>query len=71
MDGSFLHAIRLWQTWYDCVRLSGRLGWHTLIPGHYDLFARQLPIALSFFEYLDTPVFSRRRFYLFAIMHFA
>ena len=37
----------------------------------YGLFARQLPIALSYFEYVDIPGFSRRRSYLFAIIQLA
>ena len=41
------------------------------MPGHNGLFARQLPIAFSYFEYVDIPGFSRRRSHLFAIMQFA
>ena len=56
---------------HDCIRMSGLLSWHTLMPGHNGLFARQLPIALSYFAYVDIPGFSRRRSYLFAIMQVA
>ena len=41
------------------------------MPGHNGLFARQLPIASSYFEYLDIAGFHRRRSNLFAIMQFA
>ena len=41
------------------------------MPGHNGLFARQLPIAFSYFEYVDIPGFSRRRSHLFAIIQFA
>ena len=41
------------------------------MPGHNGLFARQFPIAFSYFEYVDITGFSRRRFDLFAIMQFA
>ncbi len=41
------------------------------MPGHNGLFARQLPIALSYFEYVDIPGFSRRPSNLFAIIQFA
>ena len=41
-----------WQTWHDCIRISGLSSWHTLMPGHNGLFARQYPIALTYFEYL-------------------
>jgi len=41
------------------------------MPGHNGLFARQLPIAFSYFEYVDIAGFSRRRSNLFAIMQFA
>ncbi len=44
-----LQAICIWQTWHDCIRISGLLSWHTLMPGHNGLFVRQLPIALSYF----------------------
>ncbi len=54
----YLQAICLWRTRHDCVRISGLLGWHTLMPGHNGLFARQLPIALSYFAYLDILGFS-------------
>jgi hypothetical protein len=42
-----------------------------MMPGHNGLFARQRPIAFSYFKYLDIAGFSRRRSYLFAIMQFA
>ncbi len=60
-----------WQTWHDCIRISGLLSWHTLMPGHNGLFARQFPIAPTYFEYSDISGFDRRRFDLFAIMQFA
>jgi hypothetical protein len=41
------------------------------MPGHNGLFARQLPIALPYFEYVDIPGFSQRRSYLFAIIQLA
>jgi len=41
------------------------------MPGHNGLFARQLPIAFSYFEYVDITGFHRRRSNLFAIMQFA
>ena len=41
------------------------------MPGHNGLFARQLPIAFTYFEYGDIPGFSRRRSYLFAIKQLA
>ena len=41
-----------WQTWHDCIRISGLSSWHTLMPGHNGLFARQYPIAFTYFEYL-------------------
>jgi len=41
------------------------------MPGHNGLFARQFPIALSYFKYVDIPGFSRRRSHLFAIIQFA
>ncbi len=41
------------------------------MPGHNGLFARQLPIALSYFKYVDIPGFNRRRSHLFAIIQFA
>jgi len=41
------------------------------MPGHNGLFARQLPIASSYFEYSDIRGFCRRRFDLFAIKQFA
>ena len=47
------------------------VGIHSLMPGHNGLFARQLPIALSYFKYVDITGFSRRRSNLFAIMQFA
>ena len=47
------------------------VGIRLLMPGHNGLFARQLPIALSYFEYVDIPGFSRRRSHLFAIIQFA
>jgi hypothetical protein len=71
MDSSSLQAICFWQTWHDCIRISGLSSWHTLMPGHNGLFARQFPIASTYFEYLDIPGFHRRRFDLFAIMQFA
>jgi hypothetical protein len=42
-----------------------------MMPGHNGLFARQLPIGLSYFKYLAIPGFSRRRSHLFAIMQLA
>ena len=33
------------------------LSWHTLMPGHNGLFARQFPIASTYFEYSDIPGF--------------
>ena len=50
---------------------ASEVGIHTLMPGHNGLFARQLPIASSYFEYLDIAGFHRRRSNLFAIMQFA
>ena len=41
------------------------------MPGHNGLFARQFPIAFSYYEYLATHGFDRRRFDLFAINQFA
>jgi len=41
------------------------------MPGHNGLFARRLPIAFSYFKYVDITGFSRRRSNLFAIMQFA
>jgi len=41
------------------------------MPGHNGLFARQFPIAPTYFEYSDISGFDRRRFDLFAIMQFA
>jgi hypothetical protein len=41
------------------------------MPGHNGLFARQFPIAFSYYEYLATLGFYRRRFDLFAINQFA
>ena len=41
------------------------------MPGHNGLFARQRPIALPYFEYVDILGFSRRRSYLFAIIQLA
>ncbi len=68
MDSSSFANKLLGQTWHDCIRISGLLSRHALMPGHNGLFARQLPIALSYFKYVDIPGFSRRRSYLFAIM---
>jgi hypothetical protein len=48
-----------------------KLAFITLMPGHNGLFAHQLPIALSYFTYVDIPGFSRRRSHLFAIIQFA
>ena len=48
-----------------------KLAFITLMPGHNGLFAHQLPIALSYFTYVDIPGFSRRRSNLFAIIQFA
>jgi hypothetical protein len=42
-----------------------------MMPGHNGLFARQLPIAFSYFKYVDILGFHRRRSHLFAIMQFA
>ena len=72
MDSSFLQASccgRQGTTAY--VYSASKVGIHTLMPGHNGLFARQFPIALSYFRYVDIPGFSRRRSYLFAIMQFA
>ncbi len=41
------------------------------MPGHNGLFAHQLPIALSYFTYVDITGFGRRRSHLFAIIQFA
>jgi hypothetical protein len=41
------------------------------MPGHNGLFARQFPIASSYYKYADLPGFNRRRFDLFAIMQLA
>ena len=41
------------------------------MPGHNGLFARQLPIAVSYFEYAVIFGFGRRRSNLFAIMQLA
>ena len=71
MDSSSFASKLLWQTWHDCIRISGLLSRHALMPGHNGLFARQFPIALSYFRYVDIPGFSRRRSHLFAIMQFA
>ena len=53
------------------VYSASEVGIHTLMPGHNGLFARQLPSASSYFEYLDIAGFHRRRSNLFAIMQFA
>ena len=71
MDSSSFASKLIWQAWHDCIRISGLIRWHALMPGHNGLFARQPPIALSYFEYLDIPGFSRRRSHLFAIIQFA
>ncbi len=41
------------------------------MPGHNGLFARQFPIASTYFGYLDISGFNRRRFDLFAIKQLA
>ncbi len=41
------------------------------MPGHNGLFARQFPIASTYFVYLDIAGIDQRRFDLFAIMQFA
>jgi hypothetical protein len=41
------------------------------MPGHNGLFARQFPIAPTYFEYTELNGFCRRRFDLFAIVQFA
>ena len=48
MDSSRFASKLTGQTWHDCIRISGLLSWHTLMPGHNGLFARQFPIALSY-----------------------
>jgi hypothetical protein len=53
MDSSSFASKLFWQVWHDCKRISGLFWWHTLMPGHNGLFARQLPIALSYFSYVD------------------
>jgi hypothetical protein len=50
---------------------ASKVGMRLLMPGHNGLFARQLPIALSYFKYVDIPGISRRRSHLFAISQFA
>jgi hypothetical protein len=71
MDSPSFANKLLWQAWHDCIRISGLLSRHALMPGHNGLFARQRPIALPYFEYVDIPGFSRRRSYLFAIIQLA
>ena len=51
----------------DFERISGLLRWHTLMPGHNGLFARQFQIASTYFKYTELSGFDRRRFDLFAI----
>ena len=41
------------------------------MPGHNGLFARQFPIASTYFEYTELSGFDRRRFDLFAIVQLA
>ena len=41
------------------------------MPGHNGLFARQFPIAITYFMYTELNGFDRRRFDLFAIVQFA
>ena len=41
------------------------------MPGHNGLFARQFPIASTYFKYTEPGGFDRRRFDLFAILQFA
>ncbi len=50
---------------------ASKVGIHALMPGHNGLFARQFPIASSYFKYRDITGFHRRRSNLFAIMQFA
>jgi hypothetical protein len=71
MDSPSFASKLIWQTWHDCIRISGLLRWHTLMPGHNGLFARQLPIASSYSEYVVISGFGRRRSNLFAIIQFA
>jgi len=41
------------------------------MPGHIGLFARQFPIAPTYFKHTEINGFDRRRFDLFAILQFA
>ena len=41
------------------------------MPGHNGLFARQFPIASTYFRYTELSGFDRRRFDLFAIVQLA
>ena len=41
------------------------------MPGHNGLFARQFPIAPTYFKYTELSGFDRRRFDLFAIVQLA
>ena len=41
------------------------------MPGHNGLFARQFPIAPTYFKHTEINGFDRRRFDLFAILQFA
>ena len=41
------------------------------MPGHNGLFARQFPIASTYFKYTEPSGFDRRRFDLFAIVQLA
>jgi hypothetical protein len=53
MDSPSFASNLLWQTWYDCIRISGLLSWHTLMPGHNGLFARQSQSLRRTFKYVD------------------